>query len=108
MKNLNTMSREEVILSHQVNMSKEIDPLYLDRLQFHLGATRTKLKHALTEVMCSPEEIEALDKKIRHYGKLLSVALKMNVVELTKEDAFAEANITAQKEEAEKQLDDAI
>lgn len=100
----NKMSREEKILSYEIEARKELDPLFIDRLQFHLATARGQLKKALKEIQFSPEDIDRLDYKVRTYGKLLSVALKMiGVAESTKEDVFAEANITAQKEEAEKQ-----
>lgn len=102
MTKLNRMTREETALSYEIRARELTDPLFRERIQFHLLAARSRLKAALKDVAFSPEDIDELDYKVRTYGKLLSVALKMDVVEKTKDDAFAEANVTAQEEEAEK------
>jgi hypothetical protein len=97
------MSREERTLSYEIIARKEVDPYFRDRLQYHMINCRNKLKVCLKDITTTPEEIDELDYKVRLYGKLLAVAVKMDVETKTKEDAFAEANMTAQLEEAEKQ-----
>jgi hypothetical protein len=99
------MTREEKALSYEIQTREELDPKFRDRIQLHLMIARGRLKDALADIAVSPETIDELDYKVRTYGKLLSVVLKMNVVEKTKDDAFAEANVTAQNEEAEKQCE---
>jgi hypothetical protein len=101
------MTREEKALSFEIRAREEIDPYFRERLQFHLVAARGRLKEALGDITVAPEAIDELDYKIRTYGRLLSVALKMDVVPKTKDDAFAEANVTAQQEEAGKLTTDA-
>jgi hypothetical protein len=96
------MTREERTLSYEIRARELIDPLFRERIQVHLMDARGKLKAALEDITVSPETIDELDYKVRTYGKLLSVALKMDVVEKTKDDAFAEANVTAQEEEVKK------
>ena len=99
---LGRMTKEEKALSYEVQAREEFDPKFRDRIQLHLMIARGQLKDALANIAVSPETIDELDYKVRTYGKLLAVALKMNVVEKTKDDAFAEANVTAQSEEADK------
>ncbi len=99
---LTRMTREEKILSYEIRAREELDPLFRERVQTHLMDARHKLKMALEDVTVSPETIDELSYKVRTYGKLLSVALKMDVIPQDKEDAFAQANITAQEEEAGK------
>ncbi len=105
MTKLNRLTREEKALSYEIRMREEIDPYFKERVQAHLLASRNQLRVALKDIAFSPEDIGKLDNKIRTYGKLLAVALKMDVAEKNSDDAFAEANVTAQEEEAEKQSD---
>ena len=98
MTKLGKMTREEVAISHEIMEREAIDRIFRQRISFHLQEARTQLKEALEDLTVSPEVIDELDYKIRTYGKMLSVALKMRVEETTMEDAFAEANITAQNE----------
>jgi hypothetical protein len=95
---LGKMTREEMAISHEIIQREAIDPIFRQRISFHLQEARTQLKAAMEDLTVPPEIIDELDYKIRTYGKMLSVALKMRVEETTKEDAFAEANITAQNE----------
>jgi hypothetical protein len=99
---LTKMTKEEKIISYEIRAKEEIDPRFRERVQHHFIVTREQLKAALDNVSISPESVELLDARVRMYGKILSVAVKMDVAEMGKDDAFAEANKTAQEQEAEK------
>jgi len=101
-KKLGEMNKEEKMLSYEIKAREETDPRLRERLRANLMRVRKELALALEDPTVPPEVIDELDYKIRTYGKMLSVTSKMDIVEAGIEDAFAEANVTAQLEQSEK------
>ena len=101
---LGQMTKEEIVISYEILTREMIDPIFRQRISFHLQEARGQLREAMKDVSVSPETIDELDYKIRTYGKMLSVALKMRLENRDKEDAFAEANVTAQTKAKQEEL----
>lgn len=105
---LGKMTREERILSYQLLAYRELDPNLIARLKYQLLTARNQMKAAINDTSVPLEVMEQLDNQIRTYGKLLAVAVKMDLVDQTKDDVFAQANIQAQEEEAKKQAEESV
>jgi len=95
----NKLTPEEEAVAAEVRYFDEIDPRFRERVRGHLAKARHELKlegEKDSKLEKSPAEIEELDNKIRLYGKIQDVIVKMDIMEAHDDLPFGEANARAQ------------
>lgn len=97
------LTREEKAISCEIEALEQYDPLFRSRIKVHLQRARQVLTFMIKDPGASPEEVQETIRQVKEYGKYFDVIMKLEtILEGTKEDAFAQANVTAQQQEADK------
>jgi hypothetical protein len=74
----------------------QADSLFIDRLTLAIEQMRAEYKKALADVNVVPEKLFALKYDIDYWTIFLTLAIEQTAIVLSKEDAFAMADINAQ------------
>lgn len=88
----------KMLYSEDVDKWMQIDPMFIDRITLYLTTLHSKLKNAKTDATVAPDEFQYLVYEIEKWSDTLRVAIAKNHTVLTKEDAFAMADMNAQKQ----------